>query len=992
MDQEMLEKARSGDSDTIAILYSMAYEPMRTAANAVLHNTLDAEDAAMDAVETMLQKVHQLDKPESFLTWAKQIAVNKAKDYVKKKKPILIAESEDGEAPGYWEKLEDVDTENMPEFNMDRQESRRLVRDAVKTLGKDLYTVLKYVYVDEMKLSEISEKLGVNLNTIKTRKRTAEKKLYEWALEQEKQGIYLHGMTPVEFWLWLLRNAKGSIVLRFDPSSLGKVIQGSSAATAATTAARLAQETASSGFIQRVAQLIGPLMQSAMQATADVFVSTTIRLSSFILAVVISALGISGGVLHKNQKIKNVVRTAILDEMSEKGSSSEESPSEELSTSETAQSQESSLPDIQTGTMVIDVLAYIHSVTGDLWNCDPLHYTGTVVNVKNEAGTVLFSWTADGESNTFRVDNVSPGKYSIEVIPAEWENHPVSVEGNGLVELSDFPFHDGSYGDNYIIYTCRLQYEEADRFTVGTGPGSMSFNLTCIDGISSERNQLYLVPDDCTITVKDENGQVYGSLTKYDIVEGDYILRGFPVAETGSNYIIAVENYERDDYYVSGFYFAPNLSDDMVMLSPVSEDEGLNIEFYYYYPIEDSIIDDSEVPAESTQEADSAAEETTQETSAADDSSSGETDVETPSIPSTVDVVYQVEWTDDICLDYLAVQMLNESTDGRGDVIYESEEVYVSADTGWTYTWEDMEWNEDMESGLYLYGVRINEYGGISKWKNIEGAQGGSGFRKRIGDTYLIKSYYVLIADTPEESFAEESSEESSATGNDSSVAESDSSVTEEDRSAAESSVNDSGTSDSSAETHVHRIINKEHYDYTVGTQIGGKYPPYYDYWTCPYCGKRFITMSQKDFDSLTWRSNLDNYVLVADKEAYRQHIVKEGGDPDTVGTPETDGIGYYMDCTQYLDESNNICSECSEYISEENLENLVEEYYECDICGFTCTEHNGLDGSGINKHMREEHAVYSSDGQVVIMGDDPRTDTIWDGSYAYVTIWEYQD
>ena len=203
MDQELLEQAQNGDSCTMAILYSMAYEPMYYAANEVLHNEADAEDAAMDAVETMLKKVGQLEKPESFITWAKQIAVNKAKDYVKKKKPILIGDLEDSETSGFWQNLEDVDRRNMPEFHLERRETIRLIRNAAKALGEDLYIVLECVYADGMKLAEISEKLGVNLNTIKTRKRTAERRLYAWAMEQEKKGLYLHGLSPIEFWLWL---------------------------------------------------------------------------------------------------------------------------------------------------------------------------------------------------------------------------------------------------------------------------------------------------------------------------------------------------------------------------------------------------------------------------------------------------------------------------------------------------------------------------------------------------------------------------------------------------------------------------------------------------------------------------------------------------------------------------------------------------------------------------------------------------------------------
>ena len=303
MDREMLDKAKRGDQDTLAVLYSMAYDPMLQAANDVLHNSFDAEDAAMDAVGTMLERIGQLDMPESFIPWAKQIASNKAKDYVKKKKPVLIGESDEEDSADFWENLEEVDTSTMPEISLEREENDRLVRNAMEALGPDLYNVLKCVYVDEMKLSEIAEQYGVNLNTIKTRKRTAEKKMYEWAKGEEKKGIYLHSMSPIVYWLWLLRGTNGGGGLSLDPNLANRLTEGVAAASnAAPAASTLVEQAASSGILQHMVQGISQIAQTVSSGAAELFSTTAARIVAIVAASVIGVAGVGGAIVHETQK------------------------------------------------------------------------------------------------------------------------------------------------------------------------------------------------------------------------------------------------------------------------------------------------------------------------------------------------------------------------------------------------------------------------------------------------------------------------------------------------------------------------------------------------------------------------------------------------------------------------------------------------------------------------------------------------------------------
>ena len=777
MDQEMFIRAKEGDSDTISVLYSMAYEPMRIAANSVLHNASDAEDAAMDAVETMLQRIHQLDKPESFLPWAKQIATNKAKDYVKKKKPILIAEAEDDEAPGFWEKLEEVDTENMPEFTLERRESNRLVRDAAKSLGKDLYAVLKYAYVDEMKLSEISEKLGVNLNTIKTRKRTAEKRLYEWAMEQEKEGVYLHGMTPVEFWLWLLRNSKGGVGFRFDPGNLAKGAGATSsgAAAAASTAAETVATTATAS-----AGNAGSFLSVVSSSVSHAFAALSAKTVAIVTAAVVGIAGVGGAAISAIRKNNPEPPVAESTEIEEPTAVIQESSAKEIS-SAVSSKEESMLPES------VNVLAAFTWKDGFA----PEYVSARLVRYENGSDDMSYM----SEPATARA-------------VSGWTCIWTDIEWNEAIEAGDETYH--------------VVIEEL------------------------------------------------GGVTEYFHVE---------INET-------TLNGRNKDTAMATVYCS--LFDE----TPVSES------------------------SEPEQESSSKGEESSKQ-----ESETGRIIVEL--LPYRVDADGKY-WTNEYEM-YAGtvVQLLDKNRSLLGSITSGNEATYFQID--------------DLPLGDYYVEVIPVELPGYTITLEDTGKHSITEFYTNSDGNYIVLH--------PQVQYDEIHVEESSDIVSESEV------------------------------QHIHHALNKVYYTRSAGTQYGGEYPPYYEYWICPFCLKQFATMSQETYDSLTWRSNLDQLVLVSGEEEYKKHVDTESSDPYYTNV-STAGIGYYMEMSEYYDPANDICEECG--LSLANGQNLLDEYYVCDICKEVFSAEIGIDG--MDEHLRNAHPVYTADGRIATT---PEGTVVTNGSYT---------
>ena len=96
---ELIELAAKGDQFAIADLYQLTYDSVYKAAKALIRDDDAVLDIVQDSYIKAFQSLEQLDAPENFRAWVTRIAVNKAKDHLKKKRPVLFSEmaSEDGE-------------------------------------------------------------------------------------------------------------------------------------------------------------------------------------------------------------------------------------------------------------------------------------------------------------------------------------------------------------------------------------------------------------------------------------------------------------------------------------------------------------------------------------------------------------------------------------------------------------------------------------------------------------------------------------------------------------------------------------------------------------------------------------------------------------------------------------------------------------------------------------------------------------------------------
>ena len=132
---DWVEKAKANDQDAFYELYQNSYDTVYRTVKSMIRDDDEALDIVQDAFVKGFGSLSALEDPNAFLPWIKRIAVNKAKDWFKKRQEVTFSQltDEDGKEPDF----EDERTANLPEEVIDRDETARLIEEILSTLSDE---------------------------------------------------------------------------------------------------------------------------------------------------------------------------------------------------------------------------------------------------------------------------------------------------------------------------------------------------------------------------------------------------------------------------------------------------------------------------------------------------------------------------------------------------------------------------------------------------------------------------------------------------------------------------------------------------------------------------------------------------------------------------------------------------------------------------------------------------------------------------------------
>lgn len=136
-----------------------------------LGNLEDAADAVQDTLAKAWEKRNILSRPEQFKPWVMRILVNQCKDVLRKRR-----------RRSFYPLEENTASVEMPAYPAP-------VLEAVDASKPELRTVTVLHYVDGYSLQEIASSLGIPLGTVKTRMRSARKRLKQTLLVEWEEEV-----------------------------------------------------------------------------------------------------------------------------------------------------------------------------------------------------------------------------------------------------------------------------------------------------------------------------------------------------------------------------------------------------------------------------------------------------------------------------------------------------------------------------------------------------------------------------------------------------------------------------------------------------------------------------------------------------------------------------------------------------------------------------------------------------------------------------------
>ena len=211
--KRLVELAKTGDQQAIAQLYEQTSRRAYYLAKQLVKDEDQAQDIVQDAYVKVFTNLPLLEQVENFQGWLNTIVVNRSKDYLKKKKPMLFSQMVSEEDEGSELDFEDEGGYFSPDQKVDYAETKRLIQGMIDRLPQEQRMAIVLFYLEEMPVKQIARVMECSEGTVKSRLNYGRKAIKAQVLELEKKGTKLYCVPFIPFLYWLFRQQVLSTVV-----------------------------------------------------------------------------------------------------------------------------------------------------------------------------------------------------------------------------------------------------------------------------------------------------------------------------------------------------------------------------------------------------------------------------------------------------------------------------------------------------------------------------------------------------------------------------------------------------------------------------------------------------------------------------------------------------------------------------------------------------------------------------------------------------------
>ena len=182
-ENRIVQKVLKGDVNAFETLVLEYEKNVYNIALRMTGNSEDASDMTQEAFIKAYSSLQSFRGDSKFSVWLYRIATNVCLDFLRSRsrKPTVSLSMEDND--GEEVELDVADESRSPELLLDRQMTRESVRRGLDTLSPEYRQILLLREIQGLSYDEISQALGLEVGTVKSRIFRARKKLCAFLLE-----------------------------------------------------------------------------------------------------------------------------------------------------------------------------------------------------------------------------------------------------------------------------------------------------------------------------------------------------------------------------------------------------------------------------------------------------------------------------------------------------------------------------------------------------------------------------------------------------------------------------------------------------------------------------------------------------------------------------------------------------------------------------------------------------------------------------------------
>ena len=177
-EKALLIKVKEGDLEAFQQLIQPCELKIYNTALGIVQSHHDAEDVMQETLIKIFSNIHKFKGDSKFSTWVYAIAVNAAKDHLRKKKSVVSFDPAE-----HQQFLEDGGQEVVDQVVAG--ETMGEIRSAMEQLKEEMKVPLVLRDIEELSYEEIAKILGLSLGTVKSRIFRGREKLREILVQKK---------------------------------------------------------------------------------------------------------------------------------------------------------------------------------------------------------------------------------------------------------------------------------------------------------------------------------------------------------------------------------------------------------------------------------------------------------------------------------------------------------------------------------------------------------------------------------------------------------------------------------------------------------------------------------------------------------------------------------------------------------------------------------------------------------------------------------------